>query len=179
MHTKAVFRAAQALSEVGFDVLRFNFRGVGLSTGSYDDGIGEMEDARAALDWLADEVGDVPLVLGGFSFGSRVALAVGADDSRVRAVLALGVAVSLFDYQVVETMTTPVLVIQGEEDEFGSGADTERVMTAMGPHVEVVRVEGAGHYFHDRFDPLQDAVRTWFTAGTGASAIGRASAEVS
>lgn len=176
MHTKAVFRAAQALTEAGVDALRFNFRGVGLSTGSFDDGIGEQDDARAALDWLEQAVNGAPLVLGGFSFGSRVALTVAASDPRVRAVVALGLAVSLFEYDVVADMDTPILVVQGEEDEFGSGAEVERVMTAMGPHVEVVRVPGADHYFTGRFDPLRAAIRDWFVSGTGADALARPSA---
>lgn len=171
MHTKAVFRAAQALSEVGLDVLRFNFRGVGLSTGSYDDGIGEMDDARAALDWQEAHSPGVPLVLGGFSFGSRVALSVGVQDVRVRAMVALGVAPDLFDYDFLSVAQVPILVVQGELDEFGSGAEVERVMAGLTDRITVARVPGAGHYFHDHFEEMKRAIREFFTDGEGASAL--------
>ena len=172
MHTKAVFRAAQALSEIGVDVLRFNFRGVGLSTGSYDEGIGEMDDARAALDWLEGHALGLPLILGGFSFGSRVALSVGVKDKRVAAMLALGVAPDLFDYDFLDGVTAPILVVQGEDDEFGSGAEAERVMKGLSASITVVRVPNAGHYFHDHFDELKTAIMDYFSEGAGVKVLG-------
>ncbi len=90
MHFKVVFRAAKALQEQGLAVLRFNFRGVGLSEGIHDHGRGEQDDARAALDEMARRFPDLPLVLGGFSFGSVVAARVGAVDARVRALFLMG-----------------------------------------------------------------------------------------
>lgn len=174
MHTKAVFRAAQALSELGVDVLRFNFRGVGLSTGSYDEGLGEMDDARAALDWMEGQVQGVPLILGGFSFGSRIALSVGVDDTRVRSMVALGVAPDLFDYDFVAAATVPVLVVQGEDDEFGGGSEAERVMKGLNPSITVIRVPGSGHFFHDHFDELKGAIHGFFTDGAGAEILSAA-----
>jgi pimeloyl-ACP methyl ester carboxylesterase len=90
MHFKVVFRAAKALQSGGLAVLRFNFRGVGRSEGVHDHGTGEQEDARAAMFEMQDRFPGLPLVLGGFSFGSAVALRVAARDARVRAVFALG-----------------------------------------------------------------------------------------
>ena len=90
MHTKAVFRAAQALNEAGCIALRFNFRGVGTSTGSWDEGRGETDDARVAMDFLAEHAPGLPLVSGGFSFGSRIALRIGIPDERVSRMIALG-----------------------------------------------------------------------------------------
>jgi alpha/beta superfamily hydrolase len=119
MHTKAVYRAAQALNEVGFVTLRFNFRGVGASTGSHDDGLGERDDAKTALDWLAAKYPGVPLLSGGFSFGSLVALAVGAEDDRVAALLGLGLPLTRderYDYTFLRDVAKPVLVVQGEND---------------------------------------------------------------
>ena len=81
MHTKAVYRGAEALSDVGFVALRFNFRGVGASTGSYDGGIGEEDDVLDALNWLQAEYPGLPLIVGGFSFGSLVGMRVGAAVS--------------------------------------------------------------------------------------------------
>jgi len=98
MHTKAVYRAAQALNEAGLVALRFNFRGVGASTGSYEEGIGEMDDVVAALEWLTGEYPDLPLIVGGFSFGSKVALSVGVADDRVDGLVGLGLPVKNLDY---------------------------------------------------------------------------------
>ncbi|MFP3948321.1 MAG: alpha/beta hydrolase, partial [Longimicrobiales bacterium] len=110
MHTKAVFRTAQALNEVGIRVLRFNFRGVGTSTGEWDGGVGEKEDVRAALDWMASEEPDLPLVLAGFSFGSRMGLEVAGRDSRVRALVGLGLPVAHYDFEFLRDLDRPLLV---------------------------------------------------------------------
>ncbi|MFC1661948.1 alpha/beta hydrolase, partial [Gemmatimonadota bacterium] len=98
MHTKAVYRAAQALTEVGLRTVRFNFRGVGVSTGTFEDGFGEEDDVRAALDWLAQGLGGLPIILGGLSFGSMVGLGVGVNDGRVLGMVALGAPIHTYDY---------------------------------------------------------------------------------
>lgn len=174
MHTKAVYRAGQALNEAGLAVLRFNFRGVGASTGSYDDGVGEREDARAALDWLEARYPELPLLVGGFSFGSMVALSVGAADDRVVALLGLGLPVERderYDYSFLTQAGKPVLVVQGENDEFGSGEHVARVLEGLGPHITLVRVPGSDHYFTDRLGELRDAVRGYFERGPGAGLL--------
>lgn len=173
MHTKAVFRTAQALNAVGIHALRFNFRGVGSSTGSYDEGVGEREDARTALDWLGDRFPDLPLVMGGFSFGSRIGLSVGVEDPRVDALIGLGVAVDLYDFSFLGETEKPLLVVQGEDDEFGPGARVREILEAMGDHITVEVVPGADHYFHDRFDELRGAVRSYFGDGPGARVLRR------
>lgn len=171
MHTKAVFRAAQALNDAGLRALRFNFRGVGASTGEWDEGVGERDDARTALDWLARESRGLPLVMGGFSFGSRIGLEVGVSDERVRALVGMGVTVELFDYDFLAETSKPVLIVQGEQDEFGAGALARETLEPMGGHVTVAVVPGAGHFFHDRFADLKDAIRGFFTDGAGAAAL--------
>jgi len=171
MHTKAVFRAAQALSETGFHVLRFNFRGVGTSTGSYEEGVGEQDDVRAALDWLEEEYPELPLLVGGFSFGSFVGLRVGAEENRVKALLGLGVPVTMWDFGFLEGIEKPLLVIQGENDEFGSGEEVAEYLEGLrgeGSSITLVRVLGADHFFNDRFDELQEAIREYFGEGEGA-----------
>ncbi len=172
MHTKAVYRAAQALNEVGLATVRFNFRGVGASTGSHDDGIGEREDARAALDWLEARYPGLPLLSGGFSFGSLVALAVGADDERVVALLGLGLPIERderYDFAFLARVNKPVLVVQGEHDEFGSGERVAGALAGLGSHVTLVRVPGSDHYFTDRVDDLRAAVRDYFASGAGSA----------
>ena len=170
MHTKAVYRAAQGFNDAGLITLRFNFRGVGTSTGSHDEGIGEQEDAVAALDWLEKEYPHLPLVMGGFSFGSMVGLTVGADDPRVVALLGMGLPVDLdvrYDFDYLANAGKPVLVVQGENDEFGSGEQVAAAMTPLGSHITLVRVPGTDHYFADRLDELRGAVCGYYESGPG------------
>ncbi len=171
MHTKAVFRTAQALNDAGFHALRFNFRGVGLSTGSYGGGEGELDDVRAALEWLGAEYPDLPLALGGFSFGSVVGLRAGYADPRVRAFVALGLPVRKWDLDDLADPgprgERPLLLVQGEEDEFGTGEEVARFAERMGPGVELVRIPGSDHYFHGHFDALRAAITGWFSEGAG------------
>ena len=169
MHTKAVYRAAQAFNQAGLVALRFNFRGVGISTGSHDDGIGERDDVRVALNWLEERYPTLPLVVGGFSFGSMVGLSVGVDDARVVAMLGLGLPVegAEYDYGFLAHTEKPTLVVQGEDDEFGSGAAAAELLKPMGSHITLVRIAGADHYFTERLDQLREAVRGYYSSGPG------------
>lgn len=174
MHTKAVYRSAQGFLDAGLITLRFNFRGVGTSTGSFDEGVGEQDDARAALDWVESEYPHLPIVLGGFSFGSMVALSVGVDDERVTALLGLGLPVDLderYDYSFLADAGKPILVVQGEKDEFGSGAQVAEALAPLGSHISLVRVPGSDHYFAGGLDELRGAVRGYFESGPGARAL--------
>ncbi|MDE3003194.1 MAG: alpha/beta hydrolase [Gemmatimonadota bacterium] len=174
MHTKAVYRAAQGLNDAGLVSLRFNFRGVGLSTGSHDEGIGERDDLRAAIDWIDMEFPHLPLVVGGFSFGSMVGLSVGAEDDRVIGLLGLGLPVNLderYDYGYLTHAGKPVLVVQGENDEFGSGHQVAQSLSPLGSHVTVVRVPDSDHYFDGKLVELRTAVRGYYDSGPGAKLL--------
>ena len=171
MQTKAVYRAAQALAEAGLRGLRFNFRGVGASTGSYEDGIGEREDVRAALDWLSRDTPALPLVAGGFSFGSMVGLGEAVSDDRVVALIGLGLPFDMYDYSYLSGSSKPVLIVQGEDDEFGSGERAAAAVDALGEHVTLARIAGADHYFTGRFDELRAVIVEYFTLGEGAKAL--------
>lgn len=175
MHTKAVYRVAQALNESGLVALRFNFRGVGASTGSYEEGIGEREDVVAALDWLEEHYPGLPLVAGGFSFGSMVGLTVGASDARVDGLIGLGLPVDnpSYDFSFLGRTSKPVLVVQGEDDEFGSGDSVQGMVSRLGSHVTLVRIAGADHYFSSKLDELRAAVRGYFESGPGARILVR------
>jgi hypothetical protein len=162
LHFKAVFRAAKALQSAGLAALRFNFRGVGRSEGAHDDGIGEQEDARAALSELQVRVPGVPLVLGGFSFGAIVALRVAAHDTRVRAVFALGFPLSPFgDAATLQAPSQPRLFVQGEQDQFGAGEALRAIVEPLPPPRELVIVPAANHFFDGQLDALQGAVADW------------------
>ena len=169
MHTKAVFRAAQALSDVKIAALRFNFRGVGTSTGSFDQGIGEKDDVLASLDWLEERHPRLPLVVGGFSFGSMVALSAGADDPRVVALFGLGLPIRMYDYGFLADARKPILVVQGDEDEFGS--EVEPVVAALGSHVTLARIAGADHYFNGHIDEMKAVVSEFFRSGPGGDVV--------
>ncbi len=162
MHFKPVFRAAQALQSAGLAALRFNFRGVGRSAGAHDFGVGEQEDARAALFELERRFPGLPLVLGGFSFGSSVALRVAARDLRVKAVFALGYPLARdADRAPLDAVRQPRLFVQGENDEFGAGAALRALAESLPPPREIVVVPGADHYFSERLEALQAAIRRW------------------
>ncbi len=162
MHFKAVFRAAKALQSAGLAALRFNFRGVGRSEGVHDDGSGEQEDARTALDELERRFPGLPLVLGGFSFGSVVSLRVAAREARVRAVFALGFPLVRFgNAETLAAPKQPRLYVQGEQDEFGPGEKVRELVELLPPPREMVVVKGADHFFNGHLDELQDAVASW------------------
>ncbi len=174
MHTKAVYRGAEALLDLGLRSLRFNFRGVGCSTGSFDDGIGEEEDVRAALDWLElGGVREMPIVLGGLSFGSMVGMSVGVSDTRVSAMVALGTPIHVYDYSYLQGTEKPVLIVQGEEDEYGSGDEVREALGGLGDHITVRSIPGSGHLFDGHFQELQRAIREFFSGGPGAEALAR------
>ena len=117
MHTKVVFQGAKALTRVGCAVLRFNFRGVGRSAGAWDRGFGEMEDYRAALDYMASQYPGLELWAAGFSFGSHIAATVGADDERVCALIAIAPPVDKYEYASMKMSRKPKFIVHGERDD--------------------------------------------------------------
>ena len=162
MHNKVVFHAAKALNGLGWPVLRFNFRGVGESTGSYGEGIAEQEDARAALAFLdADRV-----VMAGFSFGSFVGLTAGAADERVVALCGIGVPVGADnrDWSTVLATGKPKLIVQGSEDEHGPPAAIQAWFDRLKPPKQLEVVDGADHFFTGYQEPLKAAIISYFGA---------------
>ena len=162
MHFKVLFRVAKVFQEKGYAVLRFNFRGVGLSEGVHDDGRGEQDDVLAAIDTLERDFPGLPVVAGGFSFGSVMALRVGVDDPRVGALVALGLPVSVMkSTDVGNTSTKPRLFVQGELDEFGNGEAMTRFVATLPEPKTLVVVPGSDHFFTDQIDALGAAVSEW------------------
>ena len=165
MHFKVIFRAAKALQAHGVATLRFNFRGVGRSEGEHDHGKGEQGDTRAALDEVAARFPGLPVVLGGFSFGSAMALRVAPTDPRVKAAFALGFPVAMgYDTTHLPEITVPRLFVQGEKDEFGDAARITAVVDALPEPRQLVIVPGADHFFADQLDELQRAIESWARA---------------
>jgi uncharacterized protein len=161
MHNKVVVAITRALNMSGIPVLRFNFRGVGRSTGSYDDGRGETEDVRTALDWMAARYPDHPLLLAGFSFGSWVGLPVGETDPRVTRMIGVGVPVRMLDMSALMTSRKPKLIVQGSNDEYGSQADIEAWFAALPEPKSLRIIPGATHFFHEQLDQLEGAIVEW------------------
>jgi uncharacterized protein len=158
MHTKVVFQAAKALSRIGIATLRFNFRGVGRSAGTFDAGPGEMEDYRAAVDFVEGRYPGLPLWAAGFSFGSWVALTVGVDDPRVRLLLGIGVPVDRYDVEKVKKSDKPKFFIHGEEDELISIKAVRRFYSECTEPKELVVVEAADHLFDGKTSEVGEAV---------------------
>lgn len=162
MHFKVVFRAAKALQSEGVAALRFNFRGVGRSEGRHDEGRGEQDDVRAALDELGRRFPGLPLLGGGFSFGSSVALRAGCADARVHALFVLGFPLTMVsDLSFLETCTRPRLFVQGEQDMFGPVSPIRELVARLPEPKSLVIIAGADHFFTGHLDEMQEAVRAW------------------
>jgi uncharacterized protein len=155
MHNKVVFRAAKSAIDAGLPALRFNFRGVGESRGTFAEGIGERKDVRAALDYLQTRFPQVPVCLMGFSFGAWVGLAVGAADARVCALVGLGVPVSTWDFSFLQGVSKPKLIVQGTQDEFGPREQVQALFGALAEPKQIHWVEGADHFFMGRLEEVQ------------------------
>ncbi len=161
MHNKVVFRAAAGLVDAGLTTLRFNFRGVGDSTGTHDEIVGGREDVRDALDYLTSEYPGEDLTLAGFSFGSRTALEVGWNDERVARLISIGTPVDKYgDYDFLQAVTKPILFVHGSRDEFGK-VESLRRLTDKIPHADVVVFENCGHFFDEHLNELRQTVSTW------------------
>jgi uncharacterized protein len=162
MHFKPVFRAAKVMQAHGVAALRFNFRGVGTSEGVHDDGRGEQDDVRAALDECARRFPSLALLVGGFSFGSVMAQRVGASDDRVRASFALGFPIrSVRDTSYLDGVRKPRLFVQGENDVFGDGAAIRALVEPLADRPTLVVVPGSDHYFNGHLEPMQGALSAW------------------
>jgi alpha/beta superfamily hydrolase len=151
MHTKVVYHAAKAFSSFGMPVLRFNFRGVGLSEGSYDNGPGEIEDVKAAVDWLDAKFG-LPILFAGFSFGSNVGLRACCGDARVKGLVGLGLPVQAggrsYSYEFLPVCgRVPKLFVIGDHDEFAPKTVLEKVLEGASEPKKLVWVAGADHFF--------------------------------
>jgi hypothetical protein len=160
----------KALNSFGVPVLRFNFRGTGLSQGEHDHGNGEVEDVRAALDWLDAEF-HLPLVFAGFSFGAAVGLKAAYADPRVAALIAVGTPVGpvaageeeprVYTFDFLKECTKPKLFVSGARDQFGPRAKLEALVASMPEPKNLVMIEGGDHFFEGRLRELREAIEGW------------------
>jgi len=165
MHNKVVFRAAAALNDAGLITLRINFRGVGQSTGQHDEGPGEREDARTALDYLAANYPDLSITLCGFSFGARFGLEVGIADARVKYLIGIGTPLKNYNFEFLQACRKPLLLVHGELDEYGDVERVKEMAAELKGHTQVrlVVIPGAGHFFDHHLDDLKHAITDWIS----------------
>ncbi len=170
LHNKVVFHAMKALNSFGFPVLRFNFRGTGLSHGEHDYGSGEVEDVRTALDWLDSEF-HLPLIFAGFSFGAAIGLRAACSDSRVVAAIGLGVPAApvaasteeprVYTYEFLQECAKPKLFVSGARDQFGPRAQLESLVASLPEPKNLVLIEGGDHFFEGRLREMREAIEVW------------------
>jgi alpha/beta superfamily hydrolase len=158
MHTKALYQAAKAMPRIGVAALRFNFRGVGRSTGTFDSGPGEKDDFRAALSYVEQRFPDLPIWAAGMSFGSWIALTVGAEDPRVSLLLAVAPPIDRYDFDVLKTSTLPKFIVHGENDELISIKEIRKFYAQIPEPKELVTIEDANHLFEGKTSLVGEAV---------------------
>jgi alpha/beta superfamily hydrolase len=158
MHTKVVFQSAKALARVGCVVLRFNFRGVGRSAGAWDEGRGEKDDYRAALDFMAERHPGRDLWAAGFSFGSYIAMTCGAGDPRVCSLIGIAPPVDRYDYGTVQLSTKPKFLIHGERDELIPLTAVRHFYARLEEPKELVEIDRANHLFEGQASEVGDAL---------------------
>ena len=170
LHNKVVFHTMKALNSFGFPVLRFNFRGAGLSQGQHDNGNGEVEDVHTAIDWLDQEF-HLPIVFAGFSFGAAVGLRAACPGARVKALIALGTPVTPvaadteiprnYTYEFLSSCTKPKLFVSGSRDQFGPRAKLEGLVASAPEPKKLVIIDGADHFFEGRLRELRETIEAW------------------
>ena len=180
LHNKVVFHTMKALNSFGFPVLRFNFRGTGLSEGEHDHGVGEVDDVRTALDWMDAEF-HLPLVFAGFSFGAAVGMRAACADARVRAAIGVGTPVApvaaateeprVYTFEFLHDCSTPKLFVSGARDQFSPRAKLEELVASLPEPKKLVVIEGADHFFEGRLRELRETIEGWEALSSQPSAL--------
>lgn len=169
LHNKVVHRMASTLHEMGAEVLRFNFRGVGGSEGTYDEGSGELEDARAAVQWMRARYPGARLWLAGFSFGSGIAARLAASDPTVERLILVAPPVKRSSFEVLRHCAVPKVVFQGQADTICSPTDLEQEFARWAEPKTLVWVPEATHFFDRQLASLGVAIQeSLAVAATGA-----------
>lgn len=175
MHNKVVYNAMKSLSRFGFPVLRFNFRGAGLSEGAHDNGRGEVDDVRAALDYLAGEY-PLPIIFAGFSFGAATGLRAACTDSRVVGLISLGTPVAVdgrtYTYDVLRACQKPKLFVSGGNDQYSPQPELKAAYGNAPEPKKLVIVEGADHFFEGKLALMQAAIEEWVSEHFAAKVTG-------
>jgi alpha/beta superfamily hydrolase len=171
LHNKVVFHAMKALHSFGYPVLRFNFRGTGLSEGEHANGTGEVEDVRTALDWLEREY-TLPLIFAGFSFGAAVGLRAAYNDERVEELIALGLPAvpienRVYEFEFLRDCAKPKLFVSGARDQFAPPGKLEALVESFAEPKKLVRIEAGDHFFEGRLREMRETVEEWVRQTVG------------
>jgi uncharacterized protein len=155
----------KALNSFGFPVLRFNFRGTGLSEGEHANGVEEVEDVRVALDWLEREYA-LPVICAGFSFGAAVGLRAAYDDPRVPALIALGLPAlpvegRNYSFEFLRECAKPKLFVSGSRDQYAPPGKLEALVETFAEPKKLVRIEAGDHFFEGRLREMRDTIEIW------------------
>ncbi|HEX8925245.1 MAG TPA: alpha/beta fold hydrolase [Terriglobales bacterium] len=164
MHNKVVFHAMKALNAFGFPVLRFNFRGVGTSTGEHDYGRGEIDDVRTAVEWMKNEY-DLPLIFAGFSFGAATGVRAVCGDRSVAGIAALGLPLNaddrVYEYELLAECSQPKLFLSGDHDEFADATALRQTLESAADPKRIAFVPNADHFFTGHLDEMRAALENW------------------
>ena len=158
MHNKVVYRMARALRQTGAVVLRFNYRGVNLSEGVYDRGIGELDDARVALGELQTRYPSLPVLVGGFSFGSRIALRLAAERPGLARVLAVGFPTTIPGTEYLAEVRIQKFFVHSTHDEFGPAPEFAALFETLALPKQLTWIEAEDHFFQGGLDAFEQAV---------------------
>jgi hypothetical protein len=160
LHNKVVFRAARGLENANVSTLRFNFRGVGASAGTFDAGEGEQDDFLTALNWMMKKHPGVKVFAGGFSFGAWVASRAACEVESVNALFLIGTPVNKYDFGYLRFCEKPMLFIHGTQDDHGDVAKLEKLVQNV-RNAESVIVTGADHFFSKQLEAVEETLRSW------------------
>ena len=160
LHNKVVFRAARGLENANVATLRFNFRGVGASAGTFDAGEGEQDDFLVALNWMMKKHPGVKVFAGGFSFGAWVASRAGCEVEAIDALFLIGTPVNKYDFGYLRFCEKPMLFIHGTQDDQGDVAKFEKLVQNV-RNAESVIVTGADHFFSKQLEAVEETLRSW------------------
>ncbi|MDF3054203.1 MAG: hypothetical protein K0Q74_110 [Gammaproteobacteria bacterium] len=159
MSNKVVTTLARTFDEMGYQTVRFNFRGVGKSEGIYGEAIGEIDDLLAVLSWVRQRFPEHKVWLAGFSFGSHITAQVAARDHRIEQLVSIAPPVNHFNFQNTNDVSCPWLVVMGEEDEVVPVEDVRKWLTTAKPPIQSVFLPGVTHFFHGRLVELREVIQ--------------------
>lgn len=160
MHNKVVYTIARAFKEMKLRTVRFNFRGVGNSSGTYAEGTGETEDLMVVIQWVKQVRPQDAIWLAGFSFGAYVSARAAGLDSNVSQLVSVAPPVRSFDFSDITMPACHWLVVQGEEDEIVSPEAVYQWVAKLQPSPQLIRIPAAGHFFHNKLIELREALIT-------------------
>ena len=159
MNNKICYYMFQTFAERGFSTMRFNFRGVGRSQGSFDKGEGELSDAAAALDWMQELNPNAPYVwVGGFSFGAWIGMQLLMRRPEIRGYVSVSIPANQYDFSFLAPCPTSGLILQGQQDTIVPEPHVEKLVQKLraqrGIEVDYRVIPGAGHFYNDQIEPL-------------------------